>query len=65
MDAEVEWNHQPFLDYVDRWHHESGELDKTYGAVMQSCYDPETWNTTPWDDGSSGSTESPFTLDLW
>jgi hypothetical protein len=60
-----EWGHQPFLDYVDRWHNEAGSIDAANTAVMQSCYNAATWTTTPWDDGGSGGTESAFTTDMW
>jgi hypothetical protein len=65
MDAVSAWGHQPFLDYVDRWHKEQGAIDNTNRAVMQGCYDAGTWTTDPWNSGNSGETESAFTSEMW
>jgi len=65
MEAENLWGHLAFLDYVDRWHNEAGAIDKVNEAVVNSCYDPNTWSLNPVGAGASGGTESAFTSDMW
>ncbi len=59
MDATSQYNHNAFLDYVDRWHDEAGAVDAANRATINSNgYDCSAW-------GNSGGTESAFTSDMW
>ena len=58
MNIVNEWNHQPFLDYVDRWHYEAGAIDEANMTIIHNYY-------PTLGGGDSGSTESAFTSDMW
>jgi len=59
MGAKTQWGHPPFLDYVDRWHNESGTIDQANVEAIQVYYPKaNTW-------GGSGNAESAFSHDMW
>ncbi len=58
MHAEEEWNHNAFLDYMDRWHYEVGVIDTANIAVIRQY-------STSFGYEPGGMTESSFTSDMW